>query len=152
LRQQLAGEGEGLLLYKHTFHAGLHGLAFCGHFQVTGPYLPPIEAQARWIACSWSGARSLPASSIMRGATSELGRHADDKVHMPSLMMMLAREAGTVPDLQRWPDLHDDLLHGPLTAMSFRLSGRDSLIDAASTIQNTARASIRLRRQLNLGA
>jgi len=47
--------------------------------------------------------------------------------------------------------LHDYLLHGPLTSMSFRLSGRDSLIDAASTIQNIARASTRLRRQLNIG-
>jgi cation diffusion facilitator CzcD-associated flavoprotein CzcO len=151
LRQQLSRESEGLQLYKHTFHPDLPRLAFCGHFQLTGPYLPPIEAQARWIAYAWGGARPLPPSEIMRSAAGELGHQPDDKVHMPSLMMMLASEAGTVPDLQHWPELHDDLLHGPLTPVSFRLSGRDRMIDAAAMVQQTGRASSRLRRQLSIG-
>ena len=73
-----------------------------------------------------------------------------DKVHMPSLMMLFAREAGTVPDLERWPDLYDELMHGPLTPVSFRLSGRDSLIEAPDEVRGTARASKELRGLLHI--
>ncbi len=41
-----------------------------------------------------------------------------------------ARGAGVEPDVDRWPELARALLFGPLSAISFRLSGRDSLPDA----------------------
>jgi hypothetical protein len=44
--------------------------------------------------------------------------------------MLFARAAGVEPELERWPDLARPLMFGPLTPMSFRMSGRDSLPDA----------------------
>jgi dimethylaniline monooxygenase (N-oxide forming) len=35
------------------------------------------------------------------------------------------------PELERWPELARPLMFGPLTPMSFRMSGRDSLADAS---------------------
>jgi hypothetical protein len=43
---------------------------------------------------------------------------------------LFARAAGVEPELERWPDLARPLMFGPLTPMSFRMSGRDSLPDA----------------------
>jgi hypothetical protein len=34
------------------------------------------------------------------------------------------------PELERWPELARPLMFGPLTPVSFRMSGRDSLADA----------------------
>jgi hypothetical protein len=41
-----------------------------------------------------------------------------------------AREAGVEPDIERWPELARGLFFGPLSPISFRLSGRDALPDA----------------------
>jgi hypothetical protein len=43
---------------------------------------------------------------------------------------LFARAAGVEPELDRWPELARPLMFGPLTPMSFRMSGRDSLPDA----------------------
>jgi hypothetical protein len=43
---------------------------------------------------------------------------------------LFARAARVEPDLERWPELARPLMFGPLTPMSFRMSGRDSLPDA----------------------
>ena len=43
-------------LHLRTFHPALPGLAFAGLWDQAGPYFPPIELQARWIAYTWSGA------------------------------------------------------------------------------------------------
>jgi dimethylaniline monooxygenase (N-oxide forming) len=151
LRRELESDGQAPALYKHTFHPEHPSLALCGQFQLSGPYLPPIELQARWIAYAWAGARPLPTSAVMRAAADKAARCAVDKLHMPSLMMEFAGEAGVVPDLRRWSELHDALLHGPLTPMSFRLQGRDSLLEAAARVRETARTSQAVRGRLGLG-
>jgi hypothetical protein len=43
------------------------------------------------------------------------------------MAILFARAAGVEPELERWLDLARPLLFGPLTPMSFRMSGRDSL-------------------------
>jgi dimethylaniline monooxygenase (N-oxide forming) len=55
------------------------------------------------------------------------------------LALMFAREAGIEPDLRQWPELARALLFGPLTAISFRLSGPDGLSEAPARIMADAR-------------
>ncbi|OQW55946.1 MAG: hypothetical protein A4S14_11205 [Proteobacteria bacterium SG_bin9] len=138
VRQRLDVGGQRLDLCDSTFHPDFPGLAFAGFFQVGGPYFPPIELQARWIAYVWGGARPSPTRQIMRAKLSQNTNQVADKHHMPSLTMLFARAAGVVPDLELWPELGDALLHGPLTPISFRLDGRDSLIDASSLVLEAA--------------
>jgi dimethylaniline monooxygenase (N-oxide forming) len=53
---------------------------------------------------------------------------------------MFARAAGVGPDLEQWPQLAKALLFGPLSPVSFRLSGRDSLPGAAERVAEEAKA------------
>lgn len=138
LRQRLVADGQRLDLYNCTFHPDFPGLALAGLFQVGGPYLPPIELQARWIAYAWSGARQPPSRQIMQASLAKRTAQVTDKHHMPSLTMLFAREAGVEPDLEQWPELREALLHGPLTPQSFRLDGRDSLVDASFLVLQAA--------------
>jgi hypothetical protein len=48
-----------------------------------------------------------------------------------SMATLFARAAGVEPELERGPELVRPLMFGPLTPMSFRMSGRDSLADAS---------------------
>jgi cation diffusion facilitator CzcD-associated flavoprotein CzcO len=141
LRQQLGVGAQNLDLYKCTFHPDLPGLAFAGLFQVAGPYFPPIELQARWISYAWSGARPLPSPTEMRRWAAKTAGQTSDKHHMPSLTVDFAREAGVEPDIDQWPDLEHALLFGPLVPASFRLNGRDPLIDAPRRLLEVASPS-----------
>jgi thioredoxin reductase len=138
LRRQLGVGAQHLDLYKCTFHPDLPGLAFVGLFQVAGPYFPPIELQARWISYAWAGARPLPSPTEMRRRTTKVAGQVTDKHHMPSLTVDFAREAGVEPAIDQWPELEDALLFGPLVPASFRLSGRDPLIDAPQRLLEIA--------------
>ena len=141
LRQQLGVGAQHLDLYKCTFHPDLPGLAFAGLFQVAGPYFPPIELQARWIAYAWSGARPLPLPTEMKRWAAKAAGQTSDKHHMPSLTVDFAREAGVEPDIDQWPDLEHALLFGPLVPASFRLNGRDPLIDSPRRLREVASPS-----------
>ncbi len=141
LRLHLGVGAQNLDLYKCTFHPDLPGLAFAGLFQVAGPYFPPIELQARWIAYAWSGARPLPSPTEMRRWAAKTAGQTSDKHHMPSLTVDFAREAGVEPDVDQWPDLEHALLFGPLVPASFRLNGRDPLIDAPWSLLEVASQS-----------
>jgi hypothetical protein len=44
------------------------------------------------------------------------------------------------PQLEAWPELAPALLFGPMSAISYRLSGRDSLTHAAQVVAEDARA------------
>jgi dimethylaniline monooxygenase (N-oxide forming) len=142
LRRQLGVDGKHLDLYKYTFHPHLPGLAFLGMMDLVGSVFPVLELQARWIAYVFSGARPTPSIQDMkagvaayrsrRGYSQELGtNHAS---------LLFARAAGVDPDPAQWPHLARELLFGPLSAISFRLSGRDSLPQAAELIIEDARA------------
>lgn len=137
LRASLGLHEGRLELHDFTFHPEFDGLAFAGFFQVAGPYLPPIELQGRWIAYSWSGARSLPPGKELRQRIcASRDDHAVQRVHhMPSVTLAFARNAGVEPVIDEWPELREALLYGPLLPISFRISGRDSLIDAADRLR-----------------
>ena len=141
LRQQLGVGAQHLDLYKCTFHPDLPGLAFAGMFQVAGPYFPPIELQARWISYAWSGARPLPSPTDMQRSMAKTAGQTSDKHHMPSLTVDFARQAGVEPDIDQWPELEEALLHGPLLPASFRLNGRDPLIEAPRRLLEVTRAT-----------
>jgi len=129
-------------LYKYTFHPDLAGLAFLGLWEQTGPYFPPLELQARWITYVWSGIRSLPTRSQMYAAIAAYreGRGGSQLQAMHRMALLFAREAGVEPDLKAWPQLAPTLLFGPLSAISFRLSGPDRLPDIEARIAAEARA------------
>ena len=143
--QQLAASRSSLDLYECTFHPDLPGLALAGMFQVGGPYLPPIELQARWIAYAWSGARPLPPQHIMAASMTTDGTRGADKHHLPSLMMRFARLAGVEPSIENFPELRNALMHGPLVPALFRISGRDSMIEAASRVLDIERVTAQHR-------
>jgi dimethylaniline monooxygenase (N-oxide forming) len=56
------------------------------------------------------------------------------------MALLFAREANAEPDLMEWPQLARALLFGPLSAISFRLSGPDCLPNAGERIAAEARA------------
>jgi dimethylaniline monooxygenase (N-oxide forming) len=127
-------------LYKFTFHPDLAGLAFLGLWEQTGPYFPPLELQARWITYVWRGISRLPSRNQMNAgiAANRYVRGESQAMHLMALLF--AREANVEPDLKAWPQLARSLLFGPLSAISFRLSGPDCLFDAEARIAADARA------------
>lgn len=143
VRQRLAGPKSSLDLYECTFHPNLPGLAFSGMFQVGGPYLPAIELQARWIAYALSGARPLPSELSMAAHMEADGSRGSEKHHLASLMMRFARLAGVEPSVESLPELRDALDHGPMIPASFRVSGRDQTLEAASRVLGLAAATRR---------
>jgi hypothetical protein len=56
------------------------------------------------------------------------------------MALLFARSAGVEPELHRWPELARELMFGPLTPTSFRMSGRDSLPDAPQRFSKEAQA------------
>jgi dimethylaniline monooxygenase (N-oxide forming) len=133
---------EHIDLHKFTFHPDLPGLACLGLFHQMGPIFPVLELQARWVAYAWSGARPMPSDAEMRKGVEayRARRHLPQGVPMHTTARIFAGEAGVEPDVTRWPDLVRPLLFGPLTPISYRLSGPDSLPDAAERVVRDASA------------
>lgn len=133
IRQTLDLDPHHLDLYKHTFHPALPGLAFLGLYEQIGPYFPVLELQARWLTYVWSNVRPMPTAAEMEMDLAAYRSHRGQPQEQPMhrMALMFAREAGVEPELHQWPDLLRGLLFGPLSATSFRLSGPDSLPDAA---------------------
>jgi thioredoxin reductase len=129
-------------LYKFTFHPDLTGLAFLGLWEQTGPYFPPLELQARWVSYVWTGIRPYPTREQMNaGIAGYRSQRIGSQLQSMHLMTLLfAREAGVEPDLSSWPELLWELLFGPLSSVSFRLSGPDNLPGAAARIAADARS------------
>ena len=126
-------------LYDHTFHPELDGLAFVGLFDQAGPLFPVLELQGRWVAYAWAGIiPQMDQKQLAAGlATSRSGLHQN--IPMNALALLFSRNAGVEPDLDRWPDLERELLFGPLSPISFRLNGPDSLEDAPALTAEAAR-------------
>jgi hypothetical protein len=59
---------------------------------------------------------------------------------MHTTARIFAGEAGVEPDVREWPDLVRPLLFGPLTPISYRLSGRDCRADARECLLRDAAA------------
>jgi len=116
-------------LCDHTFHPELEGLAFVGLYDQVGPLFPILELQGRWVAYTWSGVTLAPSREAMATglAHSRAQRGGPQSIPMQVLALLFARNAGVEPNLDRWPNLERALLFGPLSAVSFRLQGPDSL-------------------------
>jgi hypothetical protein len=132
IRQTLDADSQHLDLYNFTFHPELPGLAFLGLLEVVGPYFPVLELQARWIAYTLSGSQAAPPKDQLEAgvAAYRSRRGGPQALPMHVAALMFARAAGVEPDLERWPELGRALMFGPLTPMSFRLTGRDALDEA----------------------
>ena len=132
IRRTLDVDNRHIDLHELTFHPDLPGFAFVGIHPQLGPYFPSVELQARWIAYAWSGARPAPSREEMEAGLARYrarrGGPQDVPLHVAAIRF--ARGAGVEPDAERWPGLARALLFGPLSAISFRLSGPDSLPDA----------------------
>jgi thioredoxin reductase len=137
IAQFIGAEGPSLRLYRHTFHPHLPRLAFVGLYHQQGPYLPPLELQARWVAYTWSG---LCPSATADAMDNEIAGQppTDLPVSMHQRCVSFARDAGVEPDLSRWLALKRALLFGPLAPVSFRLGGPDALPDAPERFANEA--------------
>jgi len=142
IRQTIALRAAGASLYRHALHPDLPGLAFMGMWDQAGPYFPPLELQARWLAYAWSGAIAAPTSEEMQAELAEAhaAGGAPQKTKMNLIALTFARAAGVEPEPARWPQLQRALLFGPLAPVSFRLQGRDALPDAASRFAQEALA------------
>jgi hypothetical protein len=138
ISETVGADGPCLRLYRHTFHPLLPDLAFLGLFHQAGPYLPPLELQARWIAYTWAGLCRQPGEGEMSKeiAAQEL---SEIPLRMNDTCIAFARDAGVEPDPAQWRELRRALLFGPLAPVSFRLTGPDALPDAAQ--QFTAEAA-----------
>src|SRR5260221_4169677 len=68
----------------------------------------------------------IPAYRYVRGESQLQAMHL--------MALLFAREANVEPDLKAWPQLARALLFGPLSAISFRLSGPDCLLNAEARI------------------
>lgn len=142
LRRILDVDAQHIDLYNFTFHPELRGLAFVGLYEQVGPYYPVLELQARWIAYTMSGAIAAPSKEELEAgvAAYRARRGTPQIVFADTMATLFVRAAGVEPELERWPDLARPLMFGPLTPMSFRMSGRDSLPDAPQRFAAEVRA------------
>ena len=140
VREQLAVDDRHADLHHFTFHPALEGLAFLGLFDQVGPYLPVLELQARWIVYTWAGVVAPPTPDELAESVAAYrarrGTVQKQKVHV--LARRFARLAGVEPEAREWPELARALLFGPLAPSSFRLSGPESLPDAAERLARDA--------------
>lgn len=142
IRDKLAIDDRHADLFHFTFHPDLPNLAFTGMMELSGPYFPVLELQARWIAYTWSGhLPAIPREQMEAGITQYRAQRGGPRmVPMHYAAITFARAAGVEPDLHRWPQLARALLFGPLSPVTFRLSGRDNLSTAPDRIVEDAQA------------
>lgn len=142
IRDKLAIDDHHADLFHFTFHPDLPNLAFVGMLELQGPYFPVLELQARWIAYTWAGhlpniSREQMEAGIAQYRARRGGPHM---VPMHHAAILFARAAQVEPDLNQWPELARALVFGPLTPVSFRLNGRDSLSNAVDRTLEDAKA------------
>jgi cation diffusion facilitator CzcD-associated flavoprotein CzcO len=135
-------DGARIDLHAHTFHPDLPGLAFVGLYDLVGPYFPVLEQQARWLAYAWGGTVPAPTPAEMQAgiAATRAARGHPQSHPMNAMAVLFARLAGVEPQPADWPDLERGLLFGPLSAVSFRLTGPDALPDAPKRTRAAAAA------------
>jgi cation diffusion facilitator CzcD-associated flavoprotein CzcO len=139
LQKALNVGARNLDLYNFTFNPDLEGLAVSGlHFQI-GPYFPVAELQGRWIAYVWSRIAPRPSQEAMREGIAR-ARRMPLEIPMHISATSIARAAGVDPVPDEFPQLKRALLFGPMSAMSFRLSGPDALPEAQKLFAEDAAA------------
>lgn len=140
--EHLGLTGTNIDLYDHTFHPDLEGLAFVGMYDLVGPVFPVVELQARWVAYAWGGLVALPEPEAVqeRLARVRATRGGPQSVVMQDMALLFARNAKVEPNRSHWHELERALLFGPLSPVSFRLEGPDSLVDAPARTASAAAA------------
>ena len=125
IRRALGDDRNASDLYLRTFHPDLPGLALLGQFLLIGPQIPTVELQARWVAAVWSGALAAPATERMQAGIAEhrATRGAMPFDMYPALAATLAAELGVEPDVDKYPELAQGLLFGPLAPARWLLDG-----------------------------
>jgi len=148
LAKVLAVDDHHIDLHDYTFHPELPGLAFLGMYDQVGPLLPVLELQSRWVTYAWAGVRPMPDHQEMTEglARSRAARNGPKNVLMHIMALLFARRAGVEPDVARWPQLQRALACGPLSPVSFRLQGPDSLRDAAARVESPDIPFLQLQR------
>jgi hypothetical protein len=143
LRHRLRVDDYSLDLYRYTFTPEFDRLAFVGLHDQSGPLLPALELQARWVAYTWSGLVNPVTTDEMREAIRQFQpiREARVKTAMHQMAIGFSREIGTEPDLSAHPELTRAAMFGPLPAISFRIFGPDSLPQAVERFLQCARDS-----------
>lgn len=132
LRGTLGVTRHGLDLVENTFHPALPGLAFVGLWCQVGPYLPPLEQQARLLAYVWSGEAAMPPAGALRASGGE-----DVYQHIQTLRF--ARLNGSDPQGRVPAALQRLLDQTAVTALTCRLAGPDALADAPASVVREAR-------------
>jgi dimethylaniline monooxygenase (N-oxide forming) len=135
-------DGYHIDLHDHTLHPDLDGLGFIGLYPLVGPYFPVLELQARWLAYVWAGLRPMPSIETMQeGASAARARRSGPRdVPMHALATLFAVHAGVEPRPEAWPALERALWFGPLSPVSFRLTGPDAEPDAPARAIAAARS------------
>lgn len=129
-----------LLLHKTVFPKDHSGLAFVGMYR--GPFFGVMELQARYACMGFTGKTPLPTTQeIEKGMAEEKNiREQFPRPQFPhgdyvGLCEDIARQINVAPDLKALehsnPVLHKQLLEGPFTTSSYRLSGFGSKPDLA---------------------
>ncbi len=95
-----------------TFDARRAGLALVGQYVVHGPAFPVLEQQARFLAATWAGERSVADCPPL-----------PDLPHYPHHMLAetFAAGAGANPDEDAFPGLVEALRFGPMLPERYRL-------------------------------
>ncbi len=129
-----------MLLHKTVFARNNRGLAFVGLYR--GPFFGVMELQARYACSAFSGKIPLPTQEEIESGIKEEQkiRNMKPRPQFPhgdyvGLCEDLAKQIGAAPDLEALrtsnPPLHKQLLEGPFTVASYRLSGFGSKPDLA---------------------
>lgn len=147
-----------LNLYQYTFNPKVKGLAFVGQLQLTGPYFPVLELQARWIAIVFAGHRPLVHPDAMSNQIHQFRelRKLGAPLLYHEVAVELATAAGLEPDIADFPELAAGLVFGPLIPAQFRLTGhnchpkgREQLDAALAAVGQTATPEVQ-QEQLDL--
>jgi dimethylaniline monooxygenase (N-oxide forming) len=134
IQQSIGADGTHIDLYCHTFHPDLPNLAFIGLYVQIGPYFPVLELQARWIAMVWSGIKPFPTREKMLEGIREFQewKRVHYETFFDEMAVMLSKEAGVAPTLDKHPELAKALVFGPLASSQFRLDGHGRRKDAGT--------------------
>lgn len=136
LQQIIQPTRKHIPLAWHTFHPDIPTLAFIGFWFHSGSVFVSTEQQARMIAYELCGVNK-PTTRAARLAdfTKYMAapqQHA--KVNLFTFSYLLSELGGFAPDMYAHPELARYLLFGPITPVTYRLSGVDALTDAPQRI------------------
>lgn len=129
-----------IMLADFTFYPELDGLGFIGLWPLMGPYLVPLEQQARYLAYTWGGAIPPRTKEQLAGALEEC------RVNNPHLgyqrqndmAIKFARLAGTDPGGRVDSEIEALIEQNAVTGMTFRLVGVDAMAGAVDVIKREA--------------